>query len=219
MFFSCLTNGLPSVLSCDHSILMPFFVLSYQVKSEYVHHKAISGAIGVKLCATGIEKAVAGTPIMVVGPEDDEEDIKEEVTIVYIESGVTCVCVCSPSPASRLPSPLVFWHPSCAIWFRLELCVASFFLPLVRPFFLGLLDRCSVQFFLINHGAIYIPRLRHVIVCPLPLSPNASPLLAVPYHVYIHHICSSFIIIHICSSWIVACIPPPLSLSLPGWTD
>lgn len=53
---------------------------SLQVKSEYVHHKAISGAIGVKLCATGIEKAVAGTPIMVVGPEDDEEDIKEEVT-------------------------------------------------------------------------------------------------------------------------------------------
>lgn len=49
------------------------------MKSEYVHHKAISGAIGVKLCATGIEKAVAGTPIMVVGPEDDEEDIKEEV--------------------------------------------------------------------------------------------------------------------------------------------
>lgn len=50
------------------------------MKSEYVHHKAISGAIGVKLCATGIEKAVAGTPIMVVGPEDDEEDIKEEVS-------------------------------------------------------------------------------------------------------------------------------------------
>lgn len=49
------------------------------MKSEYVHHKAISGAIGVKLCATGIEKAVAGTPIMVIGPEDDEEDIKEEV--------------------------------------------------------------------------------------------------------------------------------------------
>lgn len=49
------------------------------MKSEYVHHKAISGAIGVKLCATGIEKAVAGTPIMVIGPDDDEEDIKEEV--------------------------------------------------------------------------------------------------------------------------------------------
>lgn len=50
-----------------------------QVKSEYVHHKTIMGAIGVKLCTTGVEKAVAGTPIMVVGPDDDEEDIKEEV--------------------------------------------------------------------------------------------------------------------------------------------
>lgn len=55
-----------------------------QVKSEYVHHKEISGAIGVKLCATGIEKAVAGTPVMVVGPEDDEEDIKEEVRNIKI---------------------------------------------------------------------------------------------------------------------------------------
>jgi translation initiation factor 5B len=50
-----------------------------RVKSEYIHHKQISGAIGVKLCASGIEKAIAGTPIMVVGPDDDEEDIKEEV--------------------------------------------------------------------------------------------------------------------------------------------
>lgn len=50
------------------------------MKSEYVHHKVISGAIGVKISATGIEKAVAGTPIMVIGPDDDEEDIKEEVS-------------------------------------------------------------------------------------------------------------------------------------------
>lgn len=55
--------------------------MTLQVKSEYVHHKTIMGAIGVKLCATGIEKAVAGTPIMVVGPDDDEEDIKEEVLL------------------------------------------------------------------------------------------------------------------------------------------
>lgn len=61
---------------------MAHAVWVFQVKSEYVHHKKIMGAIGVKLCATGIEKAVAGTPIMVVGPEDDEEDIKEEVRTV-----------------------------------------------------------------------------------------------------------------------------------------
>lgn len=38
----------------------------------------------MKLCATGIEKTVAGTPVMVVGPEDDEEDIKEEVRNIKI---------------------------------------------------------------------------------------------------------------------------------------
>ena len=70
-------TGLPACLPALYRPVPP--VSANQVKSEYVHHKSISGAIGVKLCATGIEKAVAGTPIMVVGPEDDEEDIKEEV--------------------------------------------------------------------------------------------------------------------------------------------
>lgn len=69
----------------------------FQIKSEYVHHKAISGAIGVKICATGIEKAVAGTPIMVVGPDDDEEDIKEEVSYKIIQVSylpyASCACV------------------------------------------------------------------------------------------------------------------------------
>ncbi|GAB5037127.1 translation initiation factor aif-2 [Nannochloropsis oceanica] len=35
--------------------------------------------MGIKIVATGLEKALAGTGIMVVGPEDDVEDIKEEV--------------------------------------------------------------------------------------------------------------------------------------------
>eukprot|EP00904_Undaria_pinnatifida_P007877 jgi/Undpi1/4219/HiC_scaffold_16.g07585.m1 len=73
----CTLDG-PKVTSI-RALLTPPPNRELRVKSEYVHHKAISGAIGVKLCATGIEKAVAGTPIMVVGPEDDEEDIKEEV--------------------------------------------------------------------------------------------------------------------------------------------
>lgn len=81
-----------------------------QVKSEYVHHKAISGAIGVKLCATGIEKAVAGTPIMVVGPEDDEEDIKEEVR-------------CGDSTCN---------HPKCAMTYR-SVCKFAMTLSLHLP--------------------------------------------------------------------------------------
>jgi len=39
----------------------------------------IEAAIGLKICATGLENAVAGSPIMVVGEDDDVEDIKEEV--------------------------------------------------------------------------------------------------------------------------------------------
>jgi hypothetical protein len=35
--------------------------------------------MGVKLCAQGIDKAIAGTPIMVIG-KDDDEDVS---TILY----------------------------------------------------------------------------------------------------------------------------------------
>ena len=50
-----------------------------RVKSEYVHHKSIKGALGVKLIGNGFEKVMAGTPVMVVGEDDEEEDIKSEV--------------------------------------------------------------------------------------------------------------------------------------------
>jgi translation initiation factor 5B len=50
-----------------------------RVKSEFVHHSTIQGAIGVKIVAPDIGRAVAGTPILVVQPEDDIEDVKEDV--------------------------------------------------------------------------------------------------------------------------------------------
>jgi translation initiation factor 5B len=50
-----------------------------RVKSEYIHHKKIKGAIGVKVIGNNLEKVMAGTPVMIVGPEDEEEDIKAEV--------------------------------------------------------------------------------------------------------------------------------------------
>ena len=50
-----------------------------RVKSEYIHHKEIKGALGVKVIGNGLEKVMAGTPVMVVGPNDEEEDIKAEV--------------------------------------------------------------------------------------------------------------------------------------------
>eukprot|EP00981_Chlorochromonas_danica_P008931 scaffold2352_cov153-Ochromonas_danica.AAC.12 len=50
-----------------------------RVRSEYIHHSSISGAIGVKIVAPLIGRTVAGTSILVVQAEDDVEDIKEEV--------------------------------------------------------------------------------------------------------------------------------------------
>jgi translation initiation factor 5B len=50
-----------------------------RIKSEYIHHKEVKGALGVKVIGNNLDKVMAGTPVMVVGPHDEEEDIKAEV--------------------------------------------------------------------------------------------------------------------------------------------
>eukprot|EP00980_Cylindrotheca_fusiformis_P004120 scaffold894_cov153-Cylindrotheca_fusiformis.AAC.16 len=50
-----------------------------RIKSEYIHHKQVKGALGVKVIGNNLEKVMAGTPVMIVGPGDEEEDIKAEV--------------------------------------------------------------------------------------------------------------------------------------------
>ena len=49
------------------------------MKGSYLHHKEIKAAQGVKIAAQGLESAVAGTQMFVVGPGDNEELLKEEV--------------------------------------------------------------------------------------------------------------------------------------------
>jgi translation initiation factor 5B len=36
-----------------------------RIKSEYIHHKEVKGALGVKIIGNGLEKVMAGTPVMV----------------------------------------------------------------------------------------------------------------------------------------------------------
>ncbi|GMH52922.1 hypothetical protein TrRE_jg3943, partial [Triparma retinervis] len=67
------------VVSEIRGLLTPPPSREMRVKSEYIHHKEIKGALGVKLIGNGLEKVMAGTPVMVVGPDDEEEDIKAEV--------------------------------------------------------------------------------------------------------------------------------------------
>jgi translation initiation factor 5B len=44
-----------------------------------VHHKEVKAALGVKIAAPGLEKAIAGSRLLVCGEDDDEEELMEEV--------------------------------------------------------------------------------------------------------------------------------------------
>ena len=48
-------------------------------QSSYVHHKQVRAALGVKVVAPDLEKAIAGSRLLVVGPDDDEDDLRDEV--------------------------------------------------------------------------------------------------------------------------------------------
>ena len=61
------------------ALLTPHPMREMRVKGSYIHHKEIEAAQGVKICANNLEGALAGTPLFVLGPEDDEEDLKDEV--------------------------------------------------------------------------------------------------------------------------------------------
>jgi len=61
------------------SLLTPQPMKEMRVKTPYLHHHEIKGAIGVKICATGIERALAGSNLYVLGPDDDVEELKSEV--------------------------------------------------------------------------------------------------------------------------------------------
>jgi translation initiation factor 5B len=61
------------------ALLTPQPLREMRVKSAYVHHKLVKAALGVKLVAPDLEKAVAGGRLLIVGPDDDEEDMMELV--------------------------------------------------------------------------------------------------------------------------------------------
>ncbi|KAG1776708.1 hypothetical protein EV702DRAFT_1228500 [Suillus placidus] len=47
--------------------------------SAYVHHKEVKVALGVKLVAPDLDKAVAGSWLIVVGPDNDGEALLDEI--------------------------------------------------------------------------------------------------------------------------------------------
>jgi translation initiation factor 5B len=67
------------VVSEIRGLLTPPPSREMRVKADYQHHKEVKGAMGVKLIGNNFDKVMAGTPVMVVGEDDTEEDIVEEV--------------------------------------------------------------------------------------------------------------------------------------------
>lgn len=72
--------GLNGAISTNiRALLTPAEMRELRVKSAYVHNKEVKAAMGVKIAADGLENAIAGSRLLVKGPDDDEEDLEEEV--------------------------------------------------------------------------------------------------------------------------------------------
>ena len=73
-------SGLNGAIATNiRALLTPEPMKEMRVKGAYVHHRMVKAALGVKISAPDLEKAIAGSRLLVVGPDDDEEDIKELV--------------------------------------------------------------------------------------------------------------------------------------------
>lgn len=73
----CGLNG--AITTEIRALLTPAPLKELRLKSQYVHNKEAKASLGVKIAANGLEGAIAGSRLLVVGPEDDEEDLEEEV--------------------------------------------------------------------------------------------------------------------------------------------
>jgi len=73
----CGMNG--PIVTTIRALLTPPPMQEIRVKADYVHHKVVKAAMGVKISAQGLENAIAGSSLLVCGPKDDIEELKDEV--------------------------------------------------------------------------------------------------------------------------------------------
>lgn len=71
----CGMNG--PIVTNVRALLTPQPMRELRIKSAYVHHKEVKAALGVKISAPGLEKAIAGARMYVAQNSDEEEYYKD----------------------------------------------------------------------------------------------------------------------------------------------
>jgi len=72
----CVSGLNGPIVTQIRALLTPQPLRELRVKSAYQHHKEVKAALGVKIAAPGLERAIAGSRLMVIHADDDEELIK-----------------------------------------------------------------------------------------------------------------------------------------------
>ncbi|MBW0476034.1 hypothetical protein O181_015749 [Austropuccinia psidii MF-1] len=73
----CGLNG--PIVTQVRALLTPQPMKELRIKGQYVHHKEVKASLGVKIVAPDLEKAIAGSRLLLLTEDDDEDDLKEEV--------------------------------------------------------------------------------------------------------------------------------------------
>jgi translation initiation factor 5B len=74
------------VVTHIRSLVTPHPLREMRVKGDYLHHKHLRGSMGIKICANGLEEAVAGTNVVVIPESASDAEvnrIKKEIMTDY----------------------------------------------------------------------------------------------------------------------------------------
>lgn len=73
----CTLDG--PILTEIRGLLTPPPSREMRIKTDYIRHKVVKGSIGVKIIGNGLDKVMAGTRVLTINNEDEQEHVKEKV--------------------------------------------------------------------------------------------------------------------------------------------